>query len=312
MSDKEMRIVYAETLIALAEKDPRIVVLEADLMKASGMALFMKKFPERTFDMGVAEANMVGTAAGLSAGGKIPFAHTFACFVTRRAFDQIFISAAYAMQNVKLVGSDPGITAAFNGGTHMPFEDAGIMRTIPKMVVFEPSDPVSLEKLTVKNYEFHGSTYMRLFRKPAPVLYSETERFELGKAKVLCDGTDAAIFATGVVMVHAALDAAMLLQKEGISAAVIDMHTIKPLDDEMVLHYAKKTGAVVTCENHQVINGLGSAVAEILSEQFPTRLKRIGINDEFGEVGTQAFLQTRFGLTAPQIADTIKSFLTKN
>lgn len=304
--NKEMRAVYAQTLIDLAEKDDRIVLLEADLMKASGTTVFKNKFPERAFNVGVAEANMVGIAAGLSAGGKIPFATSFGCFAARRTYDQFFISANYAQQNVKLVGTDPGISSAYNGGTHMPFEDAGIMRNIPKLVVFEPSDPVSLEKLVIQSAKHKGSTYMRLHRKATKVLYPEDETFELGKGKVLADGTDVTLIATGAILVNEALTARELLEKEGISAAVIDMHTIKPIDAELVLRYAKKTGAIVTCENHQIVNGLGSAVAEVVSENFPVRIKRVGVEDEFGEVGTQNYLQGRFKLTAEHIVEVAK------
>jgi transketolase len=309
MDQKEMRAVYAQTLIELAEQDEKIVLLEADLMKASGTVAFRDRFPERTFQVGVAEANMVGVAAGLSAGGKIPFADTFGCFASRRTYDQFFISCNYARQNVKLTGTDPGISAAFNGGTHMPFEDTGIMRNIPKLVVFEPSDPVSLKKLIYKSAYHKGCTYMRLHRKSANILYSEKEEFELGKGKVLIDGSDVTLIATGVIMVNEALQAQEQLKKEGISAAVIDMHTVKPIDAELVLRYAQMTGVILTCENHQVMNGLGSAVAEVLSENYPASLKRIGINDEFGEVGTQEYLQERFQLTAKHIAEEVRKIL---
>ncbi|MDR2847601.1 MAG: transketolase family protein [Bacteroidales bacterium] len=311
MEQKEMRAVYAQILIELAEKDERIVLLEADLMKASGTTVFRDRFPERTFQMGVAEANMVGVAAGLSSTGKIPFADTFTCFAARRAYDQFFISGNYARQNVKLTGTDPGIAAIFNGGTHMSFEDIGLMRNIPKLVVFEPSDPVSLRKLTLKSTYHKGCTYMRLFRQPANVLYGEDEDFELGKGKVLADGTDITLIASGVIPVNETLAAGKLLAEEGIQAAVIDMHTLKPIDTELILHYAKKTGAVLTCENHQVVNGLGSAVAETLAENYPTWLKRIGVNDEFGEVGTLDYLRERFGLTAQHIAAQAKELLKK-
>jgi transketolase len=286
------------------------VVLDADLMKATGTMAFKNRFPERTFDIGVAEANMVGVAAGLSAGGKIPFAASFGCFASRRAFDQFFLSCNYARQNVKLVGTDPGVSAGFNGGTHMPFEDAGLMRLIPGVVIFEPSDPVSCKALTAASYEHKGCTYMRLHRKPIEPLYPENEKFELGQGKVLRDGNDVAIFAWGAIMVPTALKAAGLLEKEGVSAAVIDILTLKPIDRELVVSYAKKTGAVVTCENHQINNGLGSAVAEILCEEVPTRLLRIGIRDQFGEVGTQDELIQRFRLTPEDIVADIKQFLS--
>lgn len=311
MADKEMRAVYAETLMELAEKDPRIVLLEADLMKASGTGVFKNKFPERTFNVGVAEANMVGIAAGLSASGKIPFADSFGCFAGRRTYDQFFVSANYARLNVKLTGTDPGISAAYNGGTHMPFEDMGIMRNIPKLVVFEPSDPVSLKALVKAAAAHPGCTYMRLHRKPMPALYPEGETFQLGKGKVLAEGKDVTLVGLGAIMVNEALRARQLLEAEGISAAVLDMHTIKPIDVELITTWARKTGALVTCENHQTVNGLASAVAEVLAEHCPALLARVGIRDEFGEVGTQEYLLKRFKLTAEDIRDEAKALLGK-
>jgi transketolase len=301
MADKEMRAVYTEALMGLAEKDERIILLEADLMRANGTFPFRDRFPGRTFDCGVAEANMVSIAAGLSAMGKIPFAGTFCCFAARRAFDQFFVSANYARLNVKLVGTDPGVTATYNGGTHNSLEDVGLMRTIPRLVVFEPCDAVSLRRLLALSAYNNGCTYMRLHRKAVPPVYGAGEEFELGKGKVLLDGDDVTLVAAGAVMVPEALKAAELLKKDGVSAAVIDMHTFKPLDEELLVRYAEKTGAVVSCENHQVTGGLGSAVAETLSEKRPTLLRRVGIRGEFGEVGTLDYLQERFGLTAANI-----------
>lgn len=300
-STQEMRAAYTQTLIALAEVDRNIVLLEADLMRATGTQPFKERFPERTFNVGVAEANMVGVAAGLSATGKIPFAHTFACFAARRTFDQFFISANYARLNVKLVGTDPGVTATYNGGTHMPFEDVGLMRVIPKLVVFEPCDTVSLNRLVSQAAHYYGCTYMRLHRREAHVIYDEGAEIALGKGNVLRDGGDVTLIATGAVMVPEALKAAHLLAAEGIEAAVIDMHTVKPLDAELVVAYAEKTGAIVTCENHQIINGLGSAVAEVLAEHRPTPLRRVGVREAFGEVGTQEYLMERFALTSEEI-----------
>jgi transketolase len=305
----EMRAVYTQTLLQLAEKDEHIVLLEADLMRASGTKEFEEAFPERTFNVGVAEANMVGIAAGLSATGKIPFANTFACFAARRTFDQFFISANYARLNVKLVGTDPGVTAAYNGGTHMPFEDLGLMRNIPKLLVFEPCDPVSLKKLVIQNARHAGCTYMRLHRGPAAAIYDEDAEITLGRGNVLRDGTDVTLVAAGVVMIPEALEAADMLANNGVSAAVIDMHTIKPLDDALLLAYAEKTGAIVACENHQIYNGLGSAIAETLSENRPTLMKRVGVNDEFGEVGDLTYLKERFGLTAAHIYRQAKALL---
>jgi transketolase len=307
----EMRAVYGAELTRLADEDPRIVMLDADLMRANGTVSFKEKYPERSIDVGVAEANMVGISAGLSATGMIPFPATFTCFAARRTFDQFFISANYAKQNVKLVGTDPGVAAAFNGGTHMSFEDIGLMRTIPQIVICEPSDPVSLKKLLPKIAYRQGSSYFRLHRKAITPIYTDDEEFELGKGKVIADGTDVTIIATGAICVAEAIAAAEALARDGVSAAVIDMHTVKPIDEELVVEYAAKTGALVTCENHQVRNGLGSAVSEVLTDRRPTPLRRVGIQDEFGEVGTQEYLQERFGLTAANIAAEAKRVMER-
>ena len=301
MADKEMRAVYCDTLKNLAAKDKRICVLEADLMKASGTTAFKTAFPDRTIDVGVAEANLVGVAAGLSAAGKIPFAATFGCFATRRCFDQFFLSANYARLNVKLVGTDPGISAAFNGGTHMPFEDIGAMRLVPGLCIFEPSDPVSLEKLMEASAAHKGCTYMRLHRKAMPVIYKSDESFSLGKGKLLRDGKDVVIIALGAIMVGEALKAADALEKQGVSAAVIDILTVKPIDRELILNYAAKTRRIITAENHQAACGLGGAVAELCAVEQPTPIAMVGIHDEFGEVGTQDYLLQRFKLGADEI-----------
>jgi len=305
---KEMRAVYAETLVRLGAADKNIVVLEADLMKATGTGPFAKAYPGRAINAGVAEANMVGIAAGMSTEGKIPFAATFACFASRRAYDQFFVSGNYAQLNVKLVGTDPGVCAAFNGGTHMPFEDLALMRAIPGLVIIEPSDPVSLAALVEKAASYKGCVYIRLQRKAAPAQYQEGESFEFGKAKVLRQGTDAVIVALGALMVGEALKAADLLAAEGKKIAVIDALSLKPLDEKLILEWAKKTGKLVTCENHQKRGALGSAVAEALAESGTVcKFARVGIDDQFGEVGTQDWLADHFHLTAPYIAETVKS-----
>lgn len=308
---KDMRAVYNDTLIEIAAENPNIVMLDADLMKASGTVPFKDKYPDRAFDMGVAEANMVGVASGLSSEGKIPFAASFTAFAGRKTYDQFFISANYARLNVKLVGTDPGVTAVYNGGTHMSFEDGGIMRNIPGLVVFEPADNVSLAALVRRSAEHKGCTYMRLHRKGGNIMYKDNESFELGKGKALRDGKDITLIATGFVMVPEALKAAEELAKEGIDAAVIDMHTIKPVDRDLVVKYARKTGAFVTCENHQVVNFLGSAVAEVLAEEQPALLGRIGVQDEFGEVGDLEYLMERYGLTAKHIAAKAREIFSK-
>ena len=311
MATQEMRSVYVETLIALAERDERIMVCEADLMRAHGTTKFADRFPGRAVDVGVAEANLVGVSAGLSLGGKIPFAATFGCFASRRAFDQFFLSANYARLNVKLVGTDPGVTAAFNGGTHMPFEDVGLMRMVPGLTIFEPADPVSLRALMKQSASMWGCTYMRLPRKSVEPVYEEGEEFTLGKGKLLFDGDDVTIIAMGGLLVGEAIKAHGMLAEEGIDAALIDMHTVKPLDEELVLHHARKSGAVVTAENHQIAGGLGAAVANCLSCACPTPMRMVGIRDEFGQVGTQAWLQQHYRLTADEIVTQVKDVLNK-
>ena len=299
MGEKERRKEFCETLISMAEKDERVVVLDADLMNAAGTKPFRAAFPDRTFDCGVQEADMVGVAAGLSSRGFIPFTHTFGPFAARRACDQIFMSCAYAKQNVKVVGSDPGITAALNGGTHMPFEDLGIMGTIPEMTV--------VTKLAKETY---GTWYMRLHRKTAPVIYEDGTKFEVGKAQLLKEGKDLTIIAIGYLVAEA-LKAAEALETEGISVRVLDMWCLKPLDEEAVLRAAKETGAVVTAENHNVKNGLGSAVASALALQYPVPVEMVGVQDEFGEVGQVPYLAERFKLTADEIVAKAKKVLTR-
>jgi transketolase len=309
MAGQEMRAVYCDTLKTMAEKDTRIYVVEADLMKASGTMPFKAAYPDRAIDVGVAEANLIGIASGLCVAGKIPFAATFGCFASRRCFDQFFLSANYARLNVKLTGTDPGISAAFNGGTHMPFEDMGMMRLVPGLTILEPSDSVSLEKLLEKCAEHYGCTYMRLHRKEVVPLYKSDETFSLGKGKVLRDGTDITIIAMGAIMVPEALKAAAILDKQGISAAVIDALTLKPLDRELILSYASKTGRVVTAENHQITGGLGGAVAELLVREAPVPVAMVGVRDVFGEVGTQDWLQEHFNITAAEIELQAKKLL---
>ena len=308
MGTKEMRAAYADTLVELAATNPDIVVLEADLMRATGTGVFQKAHPDRLFNAGVAEANMVGIASGLSATGKIPFASTFACFASRRVFDQFFLSANYARLNVKLVGTDPGVTAAYNGGTHMPFEDLGLMRTIPGLTIIEPSDPVSCAAFTRLAAETYGCFYLRLPRKAAPCLYAAEENFRIGKAKTLRKGKDLCFVALGSLMVGSALAAAETLAAEGIQASVLDVLSLKPLDAEAVLGEAESTGRIISAENHQIAGGLGSAVAEILAESgIRCKFKRVGIRDEFGQVGTQDWLAAHYGLTAADLVRTAKA-----
>lgn len=297
---KMMRDVYAQTLVELGEKDSRIVVLEADLMSSIGTKIFKNAFPERFINCGVQEANMIGVAAGLSATGKIPFAHTFGPFATRRVYDQVFISAAYAKLNVRIVGSDPGVTAAFNGGTHMPFEDMGLMRLIPDAILVEPADCAALADIMRQTADIYGVTFIRMQRKNPVKIYEDGSKFEIGRAVKLCDGEDVAIVSSGI-LVGEALLAAKILKEQGVSAAVVDMFTWKPLDNEMVRECAQKTGAIVTAENHNVLNGLGSAVADALCAARPVPLEKIGSQDRFGQVGAQSFLMEEYEMTAKDI-----------
>ena len=295
-----LRDTYVDLLLEYAQKDDRIVALDADLMAASSVKRFSQQMPGRAIDVGVAEANMIGVAAGLAAMGKIPFTHSFTAFASRRVCDQVTLSVAYAGLNVKMIGSDPVITAELNGGTHMSMEDVSIMRNIPGMTVYEPVDSAQLRAAFPQILAHDGPVYIRLLRRPAVRIDSENDEFTLGKASLLREGGDVTILATGI-MVAEALLAAEELAGQGISAEVLNVHTVKPFDEEAVLRSAMKTGAVVTAENASVIGGLGSAAAECLGENCPVPLRRIGVRDCFGEVGLTDYLKEKFGLTAKEI-----------
>lgn len=304
--DRWLRETYVDWLIEAAAKDERIVLLEADLSKAAGTPRFKEKYPDRLINVGIAEANMVGVAAGMSAMGKIPFTHTFTAFASRRCCDQVTLSVAYAGLNVKLMGSDPGVTAELNGGTHMSMEDVAIMRNIPGMVIYEPVDSPQLKKMMPQILAHEGPVYIRLLRRNAVQVFDENDEFILGKGTMLREGTDVTIIASGI-MVAEAVKAGQTLAAEGISAEIINIHTIKPLDTELVLASAKKTGAVVTAENGSVLNGLGGAVCETLCENLPVPVKRVGVKDHFGEVGLTPFLQEKYGLTDKEIVAAAKA-----
>lgn len=302
---EEMRVTYVQTLLELAEADERVVLLDADLMKANGTLPFRDRFPRRTFDVGIAEANMIGVACGLALEGFIPFAETFAAFASRRCYDQAVLSNAYAGLHVKIVGTDPGISSELNGGTHMPTEDVSLMRSIPGNTVVEFVDSASIRILLPQIKEVAGPCYLRLNRKKAEQIYSEDTPLQLGKAHLLREGRDAVIFCTGL-LVKESLDAAAELEKEGLLVKVVNIHTIKPLDADAVAAAAEETGAVVTAENHNILGGLGSAVAEVLGERCPVPMRRIGFQDCFGEVGKMDYLKKRFGLTAGDIQRAVR------
>lgn len=302
VSERKMAGVYSDTITKIMRENKNVVELEADL---GGCIMGSKmdeidQYPGQLVNCGIQEANMVGVACGMSAAGKIPFVHSFAPFISRRANDQIFISGCYSHANVKLVGSDPGIMAAYNGGTHMPFEDVAALRAFPELTIIEPTDEVMLEKLLHQLVDLKGMYYIRCARKAVVRLYDSQEEFEIGKGKELREGTDVTIIASGI-MTAESLKAADVLAEKGISARVVDMFTIKPLDKELVLKCAEETGAVVTAENHSMYNGLGSAVCEVLAENLPVPVERIGIEDEFGEVGDMEYLKKRFHLAAEDI-----------
>ncbi len=296
-----MREAYCEILMALAEHDERIVVLDADLMSSSGMKPFRGKFPERFLNCGVAEANMIGVAAGMASMGKVPFAHTFACFASRRVCDQVFLSGAYARLNLRIVGTDPGVTAAFNGGTHMPFEDMAVLRGIPRMALVEPTDTVQLKALLPEIVAYDGVVYIRLARKHMMQVFTPGSTFAIGRGVTLRGGTDVTLMASGILVAEA-LRAAELLSDIGLSARVVNLFTWKPMDVELVAACARETGAVVTCENHNVVGGLSAAVCEALCSTHPVPVERVGIQDTFGEVGPEDYLRGFFGLQSTDIA----------
>ncbi len=301
---------YCETLVEMAREDKRVVVLDADLVNSSGVRPFMNEFPERSFDCGIMEANMVGVAAGMSATGLIPFAHSFGPFASRRCYDQVFMSCAYAKLNVKIIGSDPGIYAATNGGTHMPFEDTAIMRALPGVTVVDAADAVSVGELVKMAKERYGVWYIRFPRKSCIKIYEDGTTFEYGKAMTLRDGSDVTLIASSYCVAES-LKAAAMLAEEGISARVLDMCFAKPIDEEAIVKAAKETGAIVTAENHNVINGMGSAVADVVVANCPVPMEKIGSQDLFGEVGPTSFLAERFGMTAADIAAAAKKVIAR-
>ncbi len=303
---------YMQTLMEEVAKNPDIVWCDADLALCFGMETFefMQRFPGNLVDCGLQEGNMVSVAAGLSTAGKVPFAHTFAPFITRRTADQTFISGCYSRSNVKLIGSDPGIAAAYNGGTHMPFEDISVFRAYPTMTIIDVCDTAQIRDLTHQMASLYGMYYVRMVRKQAIQVYEAGSTFEIGKGNVLREGRDVTIIACGI-MVAKALEAADILAAEGIDACVVDMFTIKPIDAELINRCAAETGAIVTCENHNIIGGLGSAVAEVLVANKPVPMEQVGVQDEFGEVGLMPYLAERFGLTSEKIVEKAKKAVTR-
>lgn len=311
MVKKATRESFGEAVTELAAEYPDVVVLDADLAAATKTGIFKKKYPERFFDCGIAECNMIGVAAGLATCGKIPFAASFAMFSAGRAFEQVRNSVGYPKLNVKVVGSHAGISVGEDGATHQCCEDIALMRTIPGMVILNPSDHYEMKAAVRAAIEHQGPCYIRLGRLAVESINNGDDyKFELGKGITLCEGTDITIIATGL-MVSEAVKAAKALEAEGIHAEVINIHTIKPLDEELVIASAKKTGRVVTVEEHNIVGGLGEAVAAALSEKCPTPVTRIGVNDVFGHSGPAVDLLKEFGLSAEHIAEVVKEKLGK-
>jgi transketolase len=304
------RTAYGQTLVKLGEENKNIVVLDADLSKSTKTADFAKKFPERFINAGIAEANLIGMAAGLAAAGKVPFASTFAIFAAGRAFEQIRNSVAYPKMNVKIAATHSGITVGEDGGSHQSVEDVALMRSLPNMTVIVPADAIDTAGAIQAAAAYNGPVYIRLGRLDVPVILPEDYRFELGKAVVLREGWDAAVFANGM-MLGMALEAAGELAKQGIEIAVVNVATVKPLDIETIVEVSKQAGAVVTAEEHSILGGLGGAVAEVLVENCPVPMERVGLKDTFGESGAPTALLEKYGLTSDAIVKAVQKVITR-
>ena len=310
MANIATRDAYGEALAELGAINDKVVVLDADLSKSTKTNDFKKVYPERFFNLGIAEQNLLGTAAGFAAAGKIPFASSFAVFAVGRAYDQIRNSIAYPNLNVKIAATHAGLTVGEDGGSHQMLEDIALMRAVPNMTVIVPADGVETKQVVMAAAEHQGPVYIRLGRPKVPVLLGDDYKFEIGKGVVLKEGTDVTLVGTGI-MVSKAMEAADLLATDGISAAVVNISTIKPLDNALITEMAQKTGAVVTAEEHNIYGGLGSAVAEVLVETCPVPMARVGVEDKFGESGLPDELLEKYGLTAANIAAKAKAVLAK-
>lgn len=305
-----MRDVLAQGLIDLARTNDRIAVLDADLLGASGLRAFQQAFPERTIDCGIQEANMVGVAAGMSECGVIPFTHTFSCFASRKCIDQAFLSACYAGLNVKMIGSDGGVVATVNGGSHQGMEDMGIYNSLPNITLVEPTDANMMAAILPQIVDTYGTFYIRQWRRCTNAVYTSDSTFTIGKGNLLADGNDATIIASGVE-VPEALKAAEMLKAQGIHVRVIDMFTWRPIDKDIIVESARKTGAIVTAENHCLASGLGHAVAAVTAEYAPVPMGFIGVNEQYGEVGDLEHLMKKFHLTANDIAEKVQQTIQR-
>ena len=299
---KPTRQSYGEALVELGKENEKVVVLDADLATATKTIEFAKEFPQKFFDIGIAEADMIGTAAGMATCGKIPYASTFAVFATGRAYDQIRSSVCYPNLNVKICATHAGVTVGEDGATHQMLEDLSLMRVLPNMKVFCPSDDIQTKWLIKEISKINGPCYVRLCRMATSEIYDENQKFEIGKMIQIGEGTDAAIFATGVT-VSEAIKAQKELKEKGKDERVVDVHTIKPLDKEMIIKCAKETKRLISIEDHSIIGGLGSAIAEVLTEKLPTKLERMGVNDTFGKSGKAEELLKYFKIDSSSIVE---------
>lgn len=299
---KATRESYGEALLELGKENKNVVVFDADLSSATKTSIFAKEFPERFFDMGIAEQNMMSTAAGMSTCGKIPYVSTFAVFAAGRAYDQIRNSICYPNLNVKICATHAGITVGEDGATHQMIEDISLMRTLPNMTVISTSDDIQTKWAVKEISKIKGPVYLRLARLATPKIYEENQKFEIGKAVQIGDGIDATVFATGVTVAEA-LKAQEILKEKGIEIKVVDIHTIKPIDKEMIIKCAKETKRLISIEDHSIIGGIGSAISEVLTEEYPAKLERMGIKDTFGKSGKAEQLMQYFGITAKDIVE---------
>lgn len=310
MESMATRDAYGKALIELGKINKNVVVLDADLSKSTKTEGFQKEFPVRFFNIGIAEQNLIGCAAGFAASGKIPFASSFAVFATGRAYDQIRNTIGYSQLNVKIAASHAGVTVGEDGGSHQMLEDIALMRAMPGMTVIVPADGTETKQAIFAAAQYKGPVYIRLGRPKVPIIFDENYKFEIGKGIVVKEGTDVALIATGI-MVGEALKAAEQLQNQGVKAAVVNISTIKPIDIETITQIAQTTRAVVTCEEHNIYGGLGSAVAEVLVENCPVPMERIGVKDVFGQSGKPNELMEKYGLTAKDIIEAAKKVIAR-
>lgn len=306
--EKEISQIFCETMGELIENDKDVIYIDADLMASMKSKLLWERYPNNVVNTGIQEANMIGVAAGMYLTGRKVYVHSFAPFASRRCYDQIYVSIGYAQKGIRIIGSEPGICATDNGGTHMTFEDIALMRAIPGSTIIDISDARMFEQLLYKTQNMNGVIYFRTPRRGLPDIYGKEEQFEIGKGKIIREGDACTVIASGI-MAATAIEASKILSNKGIEIEIIDPVTIKPLDEKIILKSAMKTKHIVTVENHNIIGGLGGAVSEFICEKYPLPIKRIGIRDCFGQVGNEHFLREQYGLRAEDIVNTVSEFV---